>query len=149
MKHKLESVYHLLELGDLIELCGELFDIINKKEQELDQKDLRITKLKTKLSNVKISNNQLIEKLKGYKDQPNYNKIVSNLQKTVNKQNEKLKRFDVNTQCTGKVRYDTAFDADASLATLARTSKRNKKPIRKYKCSFCGGFHLTSKTRRK
>ena len=48
-----------------------------------------------------------------------------------------------------KARFVTEDAADDQLQQIARTDGiRTKRPVRAYHCGHCGGWHLTSMTRR-
>ena len=48
-----------------------------------------------------------------------------------------------------KKKYKTIDEARIALTKIFIKSKRQKKPIRAYKCDFCGGFHISSMSKDK
>ena len=48
--------------------------------------------------------------------------------------------------CANKKRYRNARDAHCALSLIEKTSKRENKPCRIYRCD-CGYWHLTSKNK--
>lgn len=49
------------------------------------------------------------------------------------------------TACVGKDAFDTQTLA-AKVADRMRTSLRGRRPVRPYRCSACGKWHIGSKT---
>ena len=95
--------------------------------------------------NVKLSKE--IKNIK--KENENLRNSKFNLKVKIESLKEELNRKTKGKQCDGKVRYDCTLDAEHALSLIQSNSVKQVKPIRKYKCYVCGGFHLTSKTRLK
>jgi len=151
MKAELEQyldIYQSFDTNSLIELCGDLYKELHSKERQLSSiegDNLKITDaLKIKTENLKIERSNLILKVAKLKECED-TKNMLNLQIENTKLKSKLKRISYVAECTGKIRYDSEIDAHISLDKIKNTSKSLVTPSRKYKCTSCNGWHLTSK----
>jgi len=64
--------------------------------------------------------------------------------KPINKLNPADFRITKNSKVCKKVYFATEADADYYIKKLAKTSKRDTKPVRAYLCEKCNCWHLTS-----
>lgn len=52
-----------------------------------------------------------------------------------------------NKPCDGKAKFPSFRQAHKSLNKIQERNKRDKTPVRAYKCDICGSIHLTSQTK--
>lgn len=71
------------------------------------------------------------------------NYIEHNLEKIFNKKNGVIKYPEIEMTCQ-KITYPNEKEAKFRLSNISKIIQSNKKPIRAYECTKCGGWHLTS-----
>lgn len=162
---KYKDIYQNLDLLDLINLCEHLYKS-NDKNDSLKKEASKLLKIyKTRSINQSLEIKTLRKKLKAKQKtihekikivHVNENKQIKGLQKQIglkdseiNFLKRKMHMGNYENQCTNKVRYGSDIEATMALGSIKKAPNRKKNyPNRMYKCTFCKGFHLTSKNKK-